>query len=166
MDNKVIIPFLSNNSYLSCTVGQVETSVRISAMVTGIAGFEPRLGHFPFILFPFIIFPSAPTGCNTLVLHQLGAIHWSCTNWVQYIGPATWCNANTIAPSLAYIRGSLLDNKVFYQPEPSRQVVNWVSTTLYLEGLMVWRRTCLKLVSSSMHTVKYSSATEYSCDLS
>ena len=49
---------------------------------------------------------------------------------MQYIGPATWCNANTIAPSLAYIRGSLLDNRVFYQPEPSRQVVNWVSTTL------------------------------------
>ena len=126
--------------YYYAHVGQVETSVRISAMVTGIARSEPRLEHFPFILFPFILlsfYPfsfcthlvqsngPAPTGCNPMVLHQLGATHWSCTRWVQYISPApTWYNANTIAPSLAYIRASLWIIKSFHQ------LTNWSSCKL------------------------------------
>ena len=102
-------------------VGQVENSVRISAMVTGIVEFEPCLGHFllsfsvyPFILLSFFLSVQHTSGaiqwsctnwCNTLVLHQLGATHQSCTNLVQckyctssvqHISLApTWCNANT-----------------------------------------------------------------------
>ena len=36
----------SSYHYYYAHVGQVDTSVRISAMITGITGFEPRLGHF------------------------------------------------------------------------------------------------------------------------
>ena len=97
--------------YYYAHVGQVETSVHISAMVTGIAGFEPRLRHFPFISFPFILF----------FLYN--------THLVQHFGPdPTWCNANTIAPNLAYIRGSLWIIKSFCQ------LTNWSYCKL-CEGL-------------------------------
>ena len=51
--------------YYNAHVGQVEASVCMSAMVTGLVGFEPCLGHFPF--YPFFL----------SVQYTVGAIPWS-----------------------------------------------------------------------------------------
>ena len=64
--------------YYNAHVGQVEASVYMSAMVTGLVGFEPCLEHFPF--YPFLCLYS--------------------TQLVQYHGPAPTCKCHCTKSSL------------------------------------------------------------------